>query len=465
MHAWGGVVALSLGAALAGCHGCTGSSSDARHDAGEASTSSSARAVASSSASPYRRLPAKPLAAIPDRSVERASHGITTVARPLITWLTADDGARIALAWRGDLPAPKNEATSAWTEALMDSLGLDVRAPDGKEHHLEVVPAPSPPSSRKAWFRPSQTVIARLTSSGVELEGRGQRSWKQPVDSLFNAPGSYRFVLRGRLQAEAGPIDFETSEISVELVPVGPEVRPLSELERTAATQLFGADRVDDVLSGRTWVHLEPFRALEDERHDRWLWFVASRGGGSGERTDIHVALSAAGEVIAADGREEFTCVAEGTRIATPDGSSPIEDVRVGDVVVGWDETARQEVETRVVAIAPRPRTPVIELEGLRITPGHPVLVGGAWTDAGRIEPGDLLRTRSRGEAVLGEPPTVAGLAVVYDLAVEHPHNFFAGDILVHNKAAPRSYPSDAWGYLFDRPPSADWPDRTWWGR
>lgn len=74
-------------------------------------------------------------------------------------------------------------------------------------------------------------------------------------------------------------------------------------------------------------------------------------------------------------------CVTYDTLIDTPSGRQPICDLRQGDLVLGMDHAAGRSVWTPVLGVARSQLRSVVELEGLRLTPDHPVYV----TDAGSL--------------------------------------------------------------------------------
>lgn len=88
----------------------------------------------------------------------------------------------------------------------------------------------------------------------------------------------------------------------------------------------------------------------------------------------------------------------------------------------------------------------------------------GEWVAARELAVGDRLRRRGGRLREVHELTTVAQPLTVFDLSVEHPHDFFANGVLVHNKTAPQPGPKDGWAYVFDRPPSEGWSTRKWWG-
>lgn len=74
-------------------------------------------------------------------------------------------------------------------------------------------------------------------------------------------------------------------------------------------------------------------------------------------------------------------CVPPETMISTPSGQRPIEDLRVGDEVLGVDHETGGIVTTTVLAtMCNQRRSPLVEVAGVAMTPKHPV-----WTDRGYV--------------------------------------------------------------------------------
>jgi hypothetical protein len=139
-------------------------------------------------------------------------------------------------------------------------------------------------------------------------------------------------------------------------------------------------------------------------------------------------------------------CVAAGTRVSTPDGERPIEDLREGSAVLALDMKTRAVVVARVraaVAHAPAPcvRLHVPGVPPLDVTAEHPVFSGGAWRRAGDLGEGDELTSLGEERALharaVARVERLAEPRVVHDLEVERAGTFFAGSILVHNKIMP----------------------------
>lgn len=128
------------------------------------------------------------------------------------------------------------------------------------------------------------------------------------------------------------------------------------------------------------------------------------------------------------------------TPVATPEGERPIEEIRVGDEVLAYDEATGETTTSTVTAalVHEDPATVRLTIDGETVdtTPEHPFYVADAgWVAADELEAGDRVRT------IDGEHGTVEAMAVevaprvMYNLTVADAHTFFVGGgrWLVHN--------------------------------
>jgi len=133
-------------------------------------------------------------------------------------------------------------------------------------------------------------------------------------------------------------------------------------------------------------------------------------------------------------------CFASGTEIQMGDGSlKNIEDVRVGDTVLAYDQKRRLKTKSRVSETfyhAPEEATDhyLIINGSLRVTPNHPVFVEGTWKDAGDLTVGDSLLSTDGKTVKVASIEKIRERIPVYNIEVDRYHTYFAGDVLVHNK-------------------------------
>jgi hypothetical protein len=138
-------------------------------------------------------------------------------------------------------------------------------------------------------------------------------------------------------------------------------------------------------------------------------------------------------------------CFATGTQVTMADGSTRnIEDVRRGDAVLAYDQERKMPVASKVTeTFVHRDIKASILLNGtIRVTPNHPFFANGEWTEAGRLELGDILvevrPDGSVGPALITTRVTslesVETPGPVYNIRVADQHTYFADGVLVHNK-------------------------------
>mgnify|MGYP000726994554 CR=1 FL=1 len=144
------------------------------------------------------------------------------------------------------------------------------------------------------------------------------------------------------------------------------------------------------------------------------------------------------------------SCVAAGTRVATPLGWRAVETLRVGDAVYAVDVVGREVVETRVAMVRSSRRECLAlgwEDGELIVTPDHPVFAPGCdgFVEAGRVALGQVREvlvverpeTSGRARVVeIGACRAYAGVHEVFDVGVAGSHaTFVAEGLVVHNKS------------------------------
>ncbi len=127
-------------------------------------------------------------------------------------------------------------------------------------------------------------------------------------------------------------------------------------------------------------------------------------------------------------------CFAAGTPVRTPGGSTPIDALVPGDVVLSRDEfDAGAPVAARRVVRAFARVSPVVEVlvEGRAVvtTGEHPFWVAGTgWTPAGALAAGDTLVSHDGQELPVTAVRDAGRVESVYNVEVEHDHTYFVGD-------------------------------------
>ncbi|TKD11839.1 Hint domain-containing protein [Polyangium fumosum] len=133
------------------------------------------------------------------------------------------------------------------------------------------------------------------------------------------------------------------------------------------------------------------------------------------------------------------SCFAAGTPVTTPRGEVPIERLRPGDAVIGYDVESSARRVLQVRRLAEREERPVATFrlsngEELRVTAEHPIfVVGRGYVRARALEIGDVLLGVDSAPVTLDARTDFDHRTTVYDLSVDGLHNYFAGGVLVHN--------------------------------
>ncbi len=162
-------------------------------------------------------------------------------------------------------------------------------------------------------------------------------------------------------------------------------------------------------------------------------------------------------------------CFAEGTLVQTSEGLRPIEDIKVGDLVLAKDETTGDLAYKPVLETYVTPDRPLLTIqvsiddgsvEELNTTPGHPFWVSGVgWEQAASlVKYGVLATARTSAEPLTHQaksmktprgPPVEEGVGsvvettsvgrygTVYNLNVAEFHTYFVGEtgVWVHNNS------------------------------
>ncbi len=135
-----------------------------------------------------------------------------------------------------------------------------------------------------------------------------------------------------------------------------------------------------------------------------------------------------------------------GTLVHTDRGVKPIEEVKVGEKVLSFNERTGQTSFEPVLELMQHDGT--VQLvkvtldsgENLEATAGHPFYVPGkGWNVAANLKVGDVLRLHNGVTLVIKTVETSTRFAKVYNLAVAQNANYFVGEdgVLVHNSCKP----------------------------
>ncbi len=127
------------------------------------------------------------------------------------------------------------------------------------------------------------------------------------------------------------------------------------------------------------------------------------------------------------------SCFAAGTPLLTPEGSKPIEQFQVGDLLLSAPENdPAGPIQARRVEEVFQRVSPLIELRvggrTIRTTVEHPFFVEGkGWTKAGALSPGALLRSHDGQSVSLDSILPTEVVAEVYNLRIAEYHTYFVG--------------------------------------
>lgn len=156
-------------------------------------------------------------------------------------------------------------------------------------------------------------------------------------------------------------------------------------------------------------------------------------------------------------------CFVAGTPVLTPDGTVPIEEIEIGDLVLSRDPTTGETTYKRVVWLKDPHQAAVLSLsladdEGdedtLQVTGEHPFWVRGrGWVPAGELAPGDEIYTAHGGWLRVGSSTWAQARATVYNFEVEDFHTYFVGEsgAWVHNTCPIPGNANGEFSRWFDR--------------
>jgi RHS repeat-associated protein len=141
-------------------------------------------------------------------------------------------------------------------------------------------------------------------------------------------------------------------------------------------------------------------------------------------------------------------CFVEGTPVETESGLKPIEEVKVGDLILSRDEKTGERSFKKALATYETPDQWIIEIqldsedggtETIGATAEHPFWVKArGWVGAGDLLPGDEVFTSQGGWIKVSGSTWLSKRQTVYNLEVEDYHTYFVGEsgAWVHNMCA-----------------------------
>jgi hypothetical protein len=350
--------------------------------------------------------------------------GLVTMVRPVVTRLHADDPLRVALHWateKGPIPPYRDNRPFSRT-ATLRSMTFVLTGPDGKKQELKA-DVPTPPDEYKPGLFYSPTIFMTLTKDGLTHDSMPKSPWSGKASANLERAGVYKLKISGTItDGKEKGTPFESGEISVELGVR--EIRSQDDIVKAAREALKA--KAPEATAPKVGIIV-----TENAAGNRLVRFRTF--GKKWNYIDYIQEMKPDGTPVKLSQREVFTCVARGTLIDTERGLRPIETVREGDRVWGYDGSKRVLTTVRLIRKGESSRT-LLFCDRLRVTPEHPVWVSGSWKPAGSVSPTDLLLDSTLRRVRAGQPRIIEERIDVYDLTVDAPHCFFAGGLLVHNK-------------------------------
>ncbi|MBR9706354.1 hypothetical protein GOV14_04935 [Candidatus Pacearchaeota archaeon] len=126
-------------------------------------------------------------------------------------------------------------------------------------------------------------------------------------------------------------------------------------------------------------------------------------------------------------------CFVAGTQIQTSTGQTNIEKLNVGDGVVSYNKDVGL-TESEVLEVYSRTVLGYYIINNkIKVTGEHPFYVNGDWIEVKNLEKGDKM-FNGENKVSIDSIDFVEEEIIVYNLLVNDEHNYFAQDILVHNK-------------------------------
>lgn len=369
--------------------------------------------------------PTPPLAGKPNK------HGYVTLIHPMVTRLGKNDPIRLALHWEnreGPIPENENPQPVSW-ETSLELMTFIVTTPDGKEHALSAKFA-KPNNTLGTWpLFQKPTLIIALEKEGPVLRDRKLKGkWTTGDVPNLNLPGKYVVKVKGDLVDTNPPtrtfLSFESEPVTVEVGVAN--YKPIAELET------LGAEGLEKFAQAK----LRPaVYVIEDVNGNRLVRVTGETKKLTWGLTDYTLAITPEGKLGEILTKEVNTCLAKGTTVSGEGGPIPIENVRPGMRIWGYDLKKKQKALTTVRSLHVHEASQTLTLNHrLQVTATHPLYVDGQWKTADSVRETDLL-LNEQGQTIAVEVMEEDNTPItVYDLTVDEPHNFFANGLLVHNK-------------------------------
>ena len=146
-------------------------------------------------------------------------------------------------------------------------------------------------------------------------------------------------------------------------------------------------------------------------------------------------------------------CFLAGTQITMADGTKKlIEEIKLGDVVLAFDEETGEMKPDKVVQIFEHNKEDkyLIINEHMRVTPIHRVLSKGEWIEIGKLNVGDTLTDANGKDVEIESIEFINEPVNIYNFEVNPYHTYVADGFIVHNRKL-NVVAADPWGGEGDR--------------
>ncbi len=393
-------------------------------------------------------------------STSKPQAGLITKARAFASKLTVKDSVGLAFMWLKASGAPLTISDLVMGKKIdrfrsLDTFSVQIVGPGGVAQTRKVRAQPGVGAYEEVFAADTSFVI-EVRPEGIQFHrGFPAWSWEGGPADLFSKAGEYTLRVSGSLVFSDGTpkVSFETANTHLTIEPSTATRLPMADVKSRASAAAAKFLPLAAPLSPSDVV-------VEDRAGNLVVWFsvhAESSSMGHNNADLIEVVMSPSGDVLHAERRSYFMCIAVGTAVATPTGSTPIERLHPGDAVWAFDPIEKRRQLTHVRATTRAFAAATISLGSLQITKSHPVFDGQQFVPAADLSANALLLGPDLSPYRLERAPVeVAQAADVIDLSVDWPHNYFAGGVLVHNKIAVseagRHMQRDRWESIGFRP-------------
>ncbi len=151
---------------------------------------------------------------------------------------------------------------------------------------------------------------------------------------------------------------------------------------------------------------------------------------GNGQCSDTETCLNCPKDCGTCD-----KCLVAGALITMADGSKkPVEEIKVGDIVLSFDDKTKEFKPDKVVKLFEHISDGYeIINDRLKVTANHPVLSGGKWIPLGRLVKGDYLTNEKGEKEIILSKVHIPGEIKTYNFEVNPYHAYIADGYVLHN--------------------------------